>query len=238
MVRLCLLWTKKKEIIKKEIEKTIGIDLGVINYTADSDGRKVEHPHFLNKSLKKLRREQKRLVKKEIKSKNREKQRIKLAKVYEKLVNQRNDFLHKLSRKYVNDYEFIAVERLNVRGLIRTSYNAKNIMDSSWNKFIKFLSYKADRAGKIVVKVNPRGTTKNCSRCGKEVDKNLAIRTHRCPFCGLKIDRDINSAINILKLGLENYRRNYGKSSLLEIKPLLERASLSVNQETLSFRLG
>jgi len=188
---------------KKEVEKVVGIDVGIIHYVTDTKGRKVEHPLYLNKSLKSLRRKQRKLSRKKKGSNNYNNKKIKVAKIHERIKNQRDDFLHKLSRFYVNNHDFIAVEKLDIRGLIKVNYNARNITDSSWNRFKQFLSYKAERAGKTVVEVDPRGTTKECYRCGKEVEKSLAVRTHKCPFCGLEIDRDYNSAFVVLKRGLE-----------------------------------
>ena len=177
--------------------------------------------------MKKLRRKQRKLSKKKKDSKNYEKQKIKVAKMHEKVKNQRDDFLHKLSRFYVANHDFIAVEKLNIKGLIRISYNAKNIMDSSWNKFTQFLSYKAESAGKTVVEVNPRGTTQECYKCGKEVEKSLAVRTHRCPYCGLEIDRDYNSSFVVLKRGLEALGQGLPEFTPVETEPLRREISAS-----------
>ena len=181
--------------------KKIGIDLGTMNYVYDSDCNHFDNPKHLDKSLKKLRKEQKRLSRKQKGSKNKAKKGIKVARIHEKIVNQRDDFLHKLSRYYINNYGCIAVENLNIKGLIRISYNAKNIMDASWSRFIQMLCYKAERAGCILVKVEPRGTTQICSNCGIEAQKELWNRTHKCE-CGLEMDRDYNSAMNILNRAL------------------------------------
>ena len=194
--------TETKEEVKptQNINK-VGIDLGTINYAYDSDGNSFENPKKLDSSMKKLGKQQQKLARKTKGSKNREKQRVRVARIHEKVANQRDDFLHKLSHYYTNNYGYIAVEDLNIRGLIGISYNAKNIMDASWNKFVGMLCYKAERAGCTVVKVEPRGTTQKCSGCGREVHKELWNRIHKCS-CGLEIDRDYNSAINILKRAL------------------------------------
>ncbi len=188
---------------KKEVEKVVGIDVGIIHYLTDTEGRQVEPPLYLSKSLKSLRRKQRKLSRKKKGSNNCKKQKVKVARIHERIKNRRDDFLHKLSKFYVQNYDFIAVEKLNINGLIKTSYNPRNIMDSSWNRFKQFLSYKAERAGKTVVEVDPRGTSQECYKCGKEVEKSLFVRTHRCPYCGLEIDRDYNSAFVVLKRGLE-----------------------------------
>ncbi len=206
--------------VKKRIEKVVGIDMGIIHYVTDTEGRKVEHPLYLNKSLKSLRKKQRKLSKKKKGSKNYNKQKIKVAKIHEKIEKQRDGFLHKLSRFYTNNYEFIAVEKLNIDSLIRISYNARNIMDSSWYKFAQFLSYKAERAGKTVVKVNPRGTTQECYKCGNKVEKSLAVRTHKCSYCGLEIERDYNSSFVVLKRGLELLGQGLSEFTPAEIEPL------------------
>ncbi|MFX0162341.1 MAG: RNA-guided endonuclease InsQ/TnpB family protein [Candidatus Hodarchaeota archaeon] len=218
----------------KEVEKkVVGIDVCIIHYVTDSEGKQVEHPLYLNKSLKSLRRKQRKLSKKKKGSNNYKKQKIKVAKIHERIKNQRDDFLHKLSRSYVNDYDFIAVEKLNIKGLIRIRYNARNIMDSSWNRFTQFLSYKAERAGKTVVEANPRGTSQECYRCGEEVEKSLYIRTHKCPHCGLEIDRDYNSAFVVLKRGLEEVLgQGLSEFTPVEIEPLPREISASSVVET------
>jgi transposase, IS605 OrfB family, central region len=215
-----------KQARRKRIAKTVGIDLGVNHFAADSEGRFVEHPHFLNKTLKKLRREQRCLSRRKKLSKNRLKQRIKVARIHEKILNQRNDFLHKLSNSYIDRYDLIAVEDLNIKGLIGISFNARNIADSSWSRFLQMLSYKAERAGKTVVRVEARGTTQKCSGCGMEVKKSLSTRMHRCPCCGLEIDRDYNAALNILKLGLEKLPQELRESTPVEMEQ-----TLSLKQE-------
>ncbi|MEX2738175.1 MAG: RNA-guided endonuclease InsQ/TnpB family protein [Candidatus Wukongarchaeota archaeon] len=221
---------------KKEVEKVVGIDVGIIRYVTDTDGRQIEHPLYLNNSLKSLRRNQRKLSKKKKGSNNYNKQKIKVAKMYEKVKNQRDDFLQKLSRFYADNYDFIAVEKLNIKGLIRISYNARNVMDSSWRKFAQFLSYKAERAGKTVVEVNPRGTTQECYKCGKEVKKSLAVRIHKCPYCGLEIERDYNSSFVVLKRGLEELLgQGLSEFTPVEIEPLPREISASSVVEAGSF---
>ncbi|MDF2957811.1 MAG: Transposase [Candidatus Alkanophagales archaeon MCA70_species_1] len=155
-------------IVQAEVEqkplpptgKVIGIDVGVRYFLTDTDGRQVENPHFYEKTLKRIKKLQKDLSRKQKGSKNWEKTRMKLAKAYEKLVNQRNDFLHKLSRFYIDNYDVIAVEDLRIQNMVRVGRTlAQRILDASWGKFVRLLSYKAERAGRRVVKVNPRGTS-------------------------------------------------------------------------------
>ncbi len=178
--------------------KVVGIDLGIKHFLTDTEGRQIENPKFCEKSLERIMIEHKKLSRKKKGSKNRGKQRIKLAKAYEKLVNQRDDFLHKLSRFYVNNYDIIAVEDLNIKGMVRNHNLAQRIFDASWGKFIQMLSYKAERAGRMVVKVNPRSTSK--------------IYKHG------ELDRDYNASLNILERGLSGLGRPFEPA---EIEPLL-----------------
>ena len=154
-------------------------------------------------------------------SRNRKKQRVKVARTHEEVVNQRNDFLHKLSKHYVDNYALIAHENLNVSGMARSRHFAKSILDASWSRFTQMLGYKAERADIQIVGVDPRGTTQNCSNCGKTVPKNLSDRMHICE-CGLEISRDYNSAIYLLKRAIGREPPEY---TPLEIGPPPERAS-------------
>lgn len=143
--------------------KVVGIDVGIRHFLTDSDGRQIENPEFYKRTLSKIKKLQKDLSRKQKDSKNREKARIKLAKAYEKLVNQRNDFLHKLSRFYVDNYDAVVVEDLQIGNMVKNHNLAQKILDASWGKFIQMLSFKAARAGRRVVKVNPRGTSEGLS---------------------------------------------------------------------------
>jgi len=156
--------------------KAIGIDVGIRFFLTDSEGRQVENPKFYERTLKRIRIEQRRLSRKKEGSRNYEKQRRKLAKAYEKLVNQRNDFLHKLSRFYVNNYDVIVVEDLQIQNMVQNGNLAQKILDASWGKFIAMLSYKAERAGRRVIKVNPKGTSKGLSYKNKLRDYISACR--------------------------------------------------------------
>jgi len=189
-------------VAKTENNKKVGIDLGIKNFVFDSDGNRFDSPKALHNSLDKLAKEQRKLSRKKKGSQNREKQKIKVAIIHEKITNQRNDFLHKISRRYINNYGFIAVENLHVSNMVRNRCLAKSISDVSWSRFIQMLEYKAENAGVQVVKLNPKYTSQICSSCGNIVKKSLQERTHKCS-CGLEMDRDLNAAINILKLGQE-----------------------------------
>lgn len=176
----------------------VGIDVGISKYATLSNGNVTENPRHILKSKRKLKLLHRRLSRKKKGSNNRNKARFRLAKGYVNITNQREDFLHKLSRNIVNDYSFIAIEDLEIRSMVTNHHLARSINDASWNTFFQFLEYKAITSGSKIVKVNPSGTTQICSKCGNEVKKTLSVRIHECSFCGLSIDRDLNAAKNIL----------------------------------------
>jgi putative transposase len=120
-----------------------------------------------------------------------------VARVHEKVANGRRDFLHKTSRRVVDSHEGFAFEKLRIRNLLKNHHLAKAIADAGWSTFVSMMAYKAEKAGKPFVLVKARGTTQLCSDCGSLIAKSLAQRVHRCPYCGLVLDRDHNAAINI-----------------------------------------
>jgi len=170
--------------------------------------------------LRRMRRRQREFCRKKKGSKNREKARVRLAKAYEKLVNQRNDFLHKLSRFYVENYDLIAVERLNISGMARNHRLGGKILDASWGKFLRMLSYKAERAGRRVVEVDPRGTSQNLPE---------------------GLDRDHVAACRILSLGLgrpEVTPVEMGPLLCVPASAVVAGQAPSLNQEAHTFRGG
>lgn len=148
-----------------------------------------------------MKRLQRRVSRKVRGSKNRKKAVHLLAVQHARVVNMRVDFLHKLSRTMTQRYGFIAVEDLNINEMVHNHRLAKYITDASWNAFIKMLEYKAVASGSILMKVNPRNTSKTCSRCGYVAEMSLRQRMFSCPVCGFACDRDLNASINILKVG-------------------------------------
>jgi putative transposase len=134
-------------------------------------------------------------------SKRREKARALLAKANQTVARRRRDHAHKTAKSLIERYDRIAVEDLNVSGMVKNRHLAKAISDSGWSAFVRILSDKAEWAGREVVKVNPRNTSQKCSGCGELVRKSLAMRWHSCPSCGCELDRDHNAAINIQALG-------------------------------------
>lgn len=199
-------------------ESHIGVDLGLNSLVTLSNGEKVQPPKFLRKMEKKLKREQRRLSRKKRNSQNRRKQVTKIARAHRKIRLQRADFNHKLSRTLVNRFDAIGFENLEIPNTMRNHYLAKSIADAAWNQLRLFTSYKAEEAGKIVKVVDSYGTTRDCSKSGFPVSKMLSERTHKCPNCGLILDRDWNAAVNILnRVGWDT-----AKSTPAEIQPLLQ----------------
>jgi len=177
-------------------KKSVGIDVGLESFATLSDGAKVENPRYLIQSERRLSRLQRRMSKRKKGSENRFKARIKVARQYNKITNQRTDFLHKLSNTLAKEYSSIAVEDLKIENMVKNHHLAKHINDASWYSFIQMLSYKAVRSGGQLIKVNPRGTSKTCSNCGNEVDMPLSKRKFKCS-CGFVCHRDLNASINI-----------------------------------------
>ena len=210
---------QQKSIPQVNNNGVVGIDVGLKSFAVLSDKTVIENPRFYRKSQKKLAKLQRRLSRKKPKSKNRDKARIKVARCHEKITNQRNDFLHKETTKLTNTYSILKVEDLKICNMLKNHCLAKSIADASWGTFFNMLSYKVESTGGEVLKVAPHGTTTKCSRCGFNVPKTLSDRVHCCPNCGLKVDRDFNSANGILvKPALSREPR---KVTPMEISPLL-----------------
>ncbi|VUT26705.1 MAG: putative transposase [Candidatus Methanolliviera sp. GoM_oil] len=198
----------------ESIANSIGIDLGINHLITLSNGDTEDNPKYLSKSERKLSRKQRKLSKSKKRSNNRSKRRFGVAKIHRKVREQRTDLLHKISRSLVNTYDLIVFEDLKIRNMLKNHHLSKSISDVSWSKLTNFVSYKAEEAGRRVEFVNPKNTSQECSNCGKIVKKSLDQRVHKCPFCGLVMDRDQNAAINILKRGLKRVGQE-----LSEFKP-------------------
>jgi len=182
-------------------KKEIGIDVGIESFAATSDGVFFDNPRYLIKAEKRLKLLSRRLSRKKKGSNNRRKARFLLAKQHLKISNRRLDFLHKLSHELTKNNKILAVEDLNIKGMLHNHHLAKHISDASWNAFVNMLEYKAVTSGSTLVKVNPRNTSKTCSNCGAVADMPLKQREYQCRVCGFVCHRDINASINILKIG-------------------------------------
>jgi len=205
----------KEEII--ELPKTnlaIGIDLGITDFAILSNGQKFDNNKFTSKMEKKLKREQRKLSRRALiakknginlfEAKNYQKQKKKVAGLHEKVMNQRTDFLNKLSTEIIKNHDIICIESLNTKGMLRNHKLAKSISDVSWSSFVNKLQYKADWYGRELIKVDQWfPSSQICSGCGhKDGKKSLDIREWTCPLCSAHHDRDINASVNILAEGL------------------------------------
>ncbi len=184
-------------------EMAIGIDVGLASFATLSNGEKVCNPRFFRRDEQELAKAQRKLSRAEQGTAERAKRRKAVQHIHRRIANRRKDFAHKLSRQLVNEYGLIALEKLNGKHMLQNHYLAKSIADAAWYQLVQYLQYKAAEAGRECVLVDPRHTSKRCSRCGTLVEKSLSVRVHSCPVCGLEIDRDENAAINILALGLQ-----------------------------------
>ena len=189
----------KKKITRKS---TVGVDLGIKDFLITSDGEVISNPKFLKKSLGRLKYTQSKY------SKNKGKRtRKKLARLHEKVANQRLDFLHKVSTKLIRDNQTIALETLNIEGMVKNHSLAQSIADVSWGTFTRMLKYKAEWYGVNIIRIGTfEPSSKTCSDCGyihKELE--LSDREWTCVECGVNHDRDINAALNIKNFALRNH---------------------------------
>lgn len=187
---------------EKEIEKVVGLDFAMDGLFVDSEGRKANYPKFYRQMLEKLAKEQRKLFNKKKGSSNWNKQRIRVAKIKEKISNQRKSFLHHKSKELATNYDAVVIEDLDMKGMSRALNFSKSVADNGWGMFTSFLQYKLKEQGKQLIKID-KGfpSTKTCSKCGSIKEIKLSERTYQCN-CGLNLDRDYNSAINIKKEGI------------------------------------
>ncbi|MGG2025780.1 IS200/IS605 family element RNA-guided endonuclease TnpB [Gottfriedia sp. S16(2024)] len=198
----------------EKAESSIGIDLGITDFAIFSDGSKIDNNKFTTKMEKKLKREQRKPSRRALHAKqnginlldakNYQKQKRKVARLHERVLNQREDILNKLSTEIIKNHDLICIETLNTKGMLRNRILAKSISDVSWSAFVTKLEYKATWYGKTIMKVsNWFPSSQICSDCGHQDGKKpLEIREWTCPFCHEHHDRDLNASKNILAEGL------------------------------------
>ncbi len=184
-------------------ETAVGIDVGLKRFAFLSDGTDIENPRFMSKALPKLKQAQRRLRRKTKRSNNWKKQMAKVVKLHIQVKNARKDFAHKASTTIVKNHDVIAVEDLNIKGMVKNRHLSRAISDVGWGLFLAMLKYKAEWAGKHFVRIGRfEATSKTCSTCGEKKPMPLSVRTYACGGCGTVIDRDWNASLNIRAAGL------------------------------------
>lgn len=194
-----------ENITPPRLDTKVGIDLGIKEFAITSDGEMFSNPKNLKKSEKRLTKLQRDLSRKKKGSNNRNKARLKVAKMHEKISNQRKDYLHKISNYITNENQVIVIEDLKVSNMMKNHKLAKSIADVSWFEFRRQLEYKCAWKGReLIIAPSNYASSQLCSNCGNKSSqtKDLSCRTYVCPVCGMVMDRDINASINLLKLAM------------------------------------
>jgi len=200
-----VLFAYENQVQQIEPQAFLGLDFSMHELYKDSNGKEPCYSRYYRQAEKKLAKEQRKLSNMQKGSNNRNKQRMKVAKLHEKVANQRKDFLHKQSRKIVNSYDCVCIENLDMKAMSQALHFGKSVSDNGWGMFVNFLQYKLEEMGKKLVKVDKFfASSQICSCCGHKNTKikNLAIRAWDCPACGTHHDRDVNAAINIRNEGM------------------------------------
>ena len=205
----------KKPSSELDTGDIVGLDVGVENYIHTSDGLSVDWLD-LTDEYDRLDSAQRDLSRKQHGSNNWDKQRKVVAQRRLKINRKVLDFQHKLTAWLTKHYECVVVEDLTVQKMLGGSLNARNMQDCSWSRFVSMLEYKGELYGCRIVKVNPRGTTKECNECGVETEKPLWVREHSCPSCGFELDRDWNAALNVVQRGLDKVGVGDAEDTLVE----------------------
>jgi putative transposase len=203
---VCLQLELPDPVVNEHPGPMVGIDMGLHSLLALSNDDTIENPRWLRTSLAKLRIAQRRLSRRQKGSRRRRKAAEQVARLHEHIANQRRNFWHQKTRELVNTYSFIGLEDLTLKFMIANPHLALSAHDAGLGEFQQLLAYKAESAGTQVVTVNPAYTSQMCSGCGRMVEKDLSVRVHRCPHCGLTLDRDVNAARNILELAVMTAR--------------------------------
>nr|BBH87101.1 hypothetical protein KTC_18520 [Thermosporothrix sp. COM3] len=215
--------------------REVGVDLGINSFAALSDGTFIENPRYYRNEEEKIQAAHKKIARRKKGSHRRNRAKKELSRLYRKVRNRRRDFLHKQSRKLVNEnavvvFEDLQVDKMTKRPKPKQDENGKylpngaaakgglnkSILDAGWSAFVALCASKAEEAGCTVVKVAPKDTSQVCSSCGCVVKKDLSVRWHSCPHCGCELDRDHNAALNILI----RYRKSKGAGSVPQLSPV------------------
>lgn len=200
-----VLFEYENQVQKTELQNFLGLDFSMHELYKDSNGNEPAYPRYYRQAEKKLKREQRKLSLMQKGSKNCDKQRIKVAKMHERVSNQRRDFLHKQSRQIANAYDCACIENLDMKAMSQALNFGKSVSDNGWGMFVTFLQYKLEEMGKRLIRVDKFfASSQICSCCGYKnvATKNLAVRAWDCPECGAHHDRDVNAAINIRNEGM------------------------------------
>ena len=219
------IFTAEQIITPPKINDTnpAGIDMGINNFIALSDGQTIHKPKFFKKREKRIARWQRIVARRKKGSNRRDKAKFRLHEEWKGVTNQSNDFMHKLSDKLVSGgFTSFAVEALHIDNMLKNHRLAQSIHNASWNGFIQMLSYKAESAGMNAIKADPRDTSKECSNCGNIQDMPLSAREYNCSRCGMRLDRDINASINILKRATLGQRGSHAQGEI--VRPQQEAA--------------
>jgi putative transposase len=183
-------------------EDTVGVDLGILTFIYDSDGRQIDRLE-LSADRERLEREQRNLSRNEHGSNNWENQRQIVAEVHKRMRNKKQDFKHKIAAFYTREYDAVFVEDLNVKSMLEGCGNGRNTAEVGWRDFITILKHHGNKRGCHIVEVDPEDTTKECNQCGVKTEKPPWVREHSCPSCGFTIDRDYNAALNVWERGVQ-----------------------------------
>ena len=180
----------------------IGVDVGLTHFATLSTGEHLANPRFFRSDEHALAHAQRRLAKAAKGTPARRQCRQVVARIHERIAHRRSDFCHQTARRLVNTYGVLVFEALQIANMMQNHCLAKSIADVAWGQFVRIATDKAAWAGRVAIQVPPAYTSQDCSRCGHRVPKKLSERVHQCPICTLKMDRDHNAALNILRCGL------------------------------------
>jgi len=188
----------------RKSKKAVGIDVGLENFATLSTKEKIENPRFFKTDEKALAKAQRKLSKQKKGTSERQKIKKVVIRIHERISNRRHNFIHQEARKIVNGFGIICIEKLNVKSMLKNHFLAKSITDVAWNQFAQIIASKAEEADRKFVAIDPKNTSQRCSHCGTVVKKKLSTRWHKCPICTIRLHRDYNASLNILRLGLQS----------------------------------